>query len=462
MTARIEVEVPAADAAREAVIHLSGDWTLEAGPPGGADVLDGRLDGVARVRFSAAALGAWDSRLPVFLRALCRLLAERGVAVDRSGLPEGAQRLLALAEAVPARTGPHLATGRRGFLERLGEQTREFAVTTGRMLAFLGDVFLAVGSLVRARARFRTRDFLAIVQETGAEAFPIVSLISLLVGMVLAFVGAVQLRMFGAEIYVASLVGISMIRVMGAIMTGIIMAGRTGAAFAARLGTMQVNEEIDALRTLGISPMEFLVLPRILALVLMLPLLCVYADIMGVMGGLLVAVGMLDISVAQYMAQTWASVRPQDLWIGLVHGVVFGVLVALAGCMHGMHCGRSASAVGDATTSAVVTGIVAIIVATADAISGARPGARRESLESYIKRVTALEEIAKSFPGVEEAYAIQAGREVRIIVKPEEIDDLGVIELSREIAQKVEDNMEYPGQIKITVIREMRATEYAK
>ncbi len=364
MAARIEVEIPAG-AAGEAVIHLAGDWTLGSGPPAGADALDSRLDGVARVGFSAAALGAWDSMLPVFLRALCRALAERGVVVDRSGLPEGAQRLLALADAVPARVGGRRDGAGQRFLERLGGDTLAFLATAGRMLAFLGDAVLALWALARGRARFRFRDFLAVVQEAGAEAFPIVSLISLLVGMILAFVGAVQLQLFGAELYVASLVGISMIRVMGAIMTGIIMAGRTGAAFAARLGTMQVNEEIDALRTLGISPMEFLVLPRLLALVLMLPLLCVYADVMGVLGGLLVAVGVLDISVAQYMAQTWASVRPQDLWIGLVHGVVFGVLVALAGCMHGMHCGRSASAVGDATTSAVVTGIVAIIVATA-------------------------------------------------------------------------------------------------
>ncbi len=364
MTARIEVEIPAGEAG-EAVVHLSGDWTLESGPPEGGDDLEERLAGVARVRFAVSSLGAWDSKLPVFVRSLGRVLSDRGVVVDRSGLPEGVQRLLALAEAVPARGGDSSGEAGQRFLDRLGTDTLAFLSTAGQMLAFLGDAVLAVGALARGRARLRTRDFLATVQETGVEAFPIVSLISLLVGMILAFVGAVQLQMFGAEIYVASLVGISMIRVMGAIMTGIIMAGRTGAAFAARLGTMQVNEEIDALRTLGISPMEFLVLPRLLALVLMLPLLCVYADIMGVLGGLLVAVGMLDISVSQYMAQTWASVRPQDLWIGLVHGVVFGVLVALAGCMHGMHCGRSASAVGDATTSAVVTGIVAIIVATA-------------------------------------------------------------------------------------------------
>jgi phospholipid/cholesterol/gamma-HCH transport system permease protein len=182
--------------------------------------------------------------------------------------------------------------------------------------------------------------------------------------LILAFVGAVQLQMFGAQIFVANLVGIAMVRVLGAVMAGIVMAGRTGAAFAAQLGTMQVNEEIDALRTLGVSPMEFLVLPRMLALVVMMPLICIYADLMGVLGGLIVGVGMLDIGLLQYINQTRAALNLTFFFIGLFQACVFGVLVALAGCLRGMQCGRSASAVGAATTSAVVTSIVAIIVAT--------------------------------------------------------------------------------------------------
>jgi phospholipid/cholesterol/gamma-HCH transport system permease protein len=143
------------------------------------------------------------------------------------------------------------------------------------------------------------------------------------------------------------------------------MAGRTGAAFAAQIGTMQVNEEIDALQTLGISPMEFLVLPRMLALILMMPLLCVYADLMGVLGGFIVGVGMLDISVNQYINQTIKALNLYHFFIGIFHAIVFGVLIALAGCLRGIQCGRSASAVGLATTSAVVTSIVSIVVATA-------------------------------------------------------------------------------------------------
>jgi phospholipid/cholesterol/gamma-HCH transport system permease protein len=194
---------------------------------------------------------------------------------------------------------------------------------------------------------------------------PIVTLISLLVGLILAFIGAVQLMMFGAQIFVADLVAIAMVRVMGAVMVGVIMAGRTGAAFAAQIGTMQVNEEIDALQTLGISPMEFLVLPRMLALILMMPLLCIYADLMGIMGGFIVGVGMLDISSTQYINQTIKALNLYHFSIGLFHGLVFGVLVALAGCLRGIQCGRSASAVGQATTSAVVTSMVCIVVATA-------------------------------------------------------------------------------------------------
>jgi len=224
---------------------------------------------------------------------------------------------------------------------------------------------LATGRMLRGKARFRRSDLLEIVKTSGADALPIVTLISLLVGLILAFVGAVQLKLFGAEIYVASMVGISMVRVMGAFMTGIIMAGRTGAAFAAELGTMQVNEEIDALQTLGISPMEFLVLPRMVALCLMMPLLCVYADLMGILGGFIVGVSMLDISPMEYYNQTVESLTILNLWIGIFHGFVFGILIALSGCLRGMKCGRSASAVGTAATSAVVIGIVSIVVATA-------------------------------------------------------------------------------------------------
>jgi phospholipid/cholesterol/gamma-HCH transport system permease protein len=229
------------------------------------------------------------------------------------------------------------------------------------MLDFIGEAALAFIKMLRGQASFRGSDVLALMQASGSQALPIVSLISGLIGLILAFMGAIQLRQFGAQIYVADLVGIGMTREMGAVMTGIIMAGRTGAAFAAQLGTMQVNEEIDAYTTLGISPMEFLVLPRLLALVLMMPLLCLYADLLGILGGLVVATGMLDVSLLEYVNETRAAVSLTDVALGVVKSGLFGVLIALAGCLRGMQCGRSASAVGDAATSAVVTGIVFII-----------------------------------------------------------------------------------------------------
>jgi phospholipid/cholesterol/gamma-HCH transport system permease protein len=183
--------------------------------------------------------------------------------------------------------------------------------------------------------------------------------------VILAFLGSIQLVQFGAQIYVADLVGIGMARDMAAMMVGIILAGRTGAAFAAQLGTMQVNEEIDALSTLGLSPMEFLVLPRVLALVVMTPLLCLYANFMGIMGGAAVGVTFLDLPAVTYLQETELAVRPTDFTTGLIKGAVYGVVVAIAGCLRGMQCGRSSAAVGEATTSAVVTSIVFIVLSMA-------------------------------------------------------------------------------------------------
>ena len=230
------------------------------------------------------------------------------------------------------------------------------------MITFIGEASQAFFAFLMGKAHFRRSDLWLTIQECGAQALPIVSLISFLVGLILAFVGAVQLQQFGAQIYVANLVGLGMAREMGAMMTGIIMGGRTGAAFAAQLGTMKVNQEIDAMTTLGLSPMEFLVLPRMLALSLMMPLLCLYADLLGIVGGMVVGVTMLDLGFVQYFDQTQEALTLTDFFIGLVKSAVFGVLVAIAGCLRGMQCGNSSAAVGIAATSAVVTSIVFIVV----------------------------------------------------------------------------------------------------
>lgn len=349
------------------VVSLTGDWRLDRKVPSIEEVeREVRSpDRPKRLAFDSQDLDTWESGLLTFLLKVRELCIREQIVLEEDGLPSGARRLMALAVAVPERTGARREKEREGFLSRVGGEFLTFWRSLLEVLEFIGEAAVAMGRLATGRARFQRSDFMLLLQQCGAQALPIVSLISLLVGLILAFVGAVQLRMFGAQIYVASLVGIAMVRVMGAIMTGVIVAGRTGASFAAELGTMQVNEEIDALKTLGIPPMEFLVLPRMLALMVMMPLLCLYADLMGILGGLLVGVAMLDLNAMEYFTMTRDSVKLINLWIGLFHGAVFGVLIALSGCLRGIQCGRSASAVGAATTSAVVTSIVSIIIATA-------------------------------------------------------------------------------------------------
>jgi phospholipid/cholesterol/gamma-HCH transport system permease protein len=366
MTAGAEMimEQPSADTLR---VILSGPWKLGGELPGADKVqqtLQGR-PGVRHLVFDTRELAHWDTGLLTFLVNVGDFCSRQNIRLARDGLPPGAKRLLELAAAVPEKKDAHKAEERVSFLAFLGNQTIDFLRAAGEMLEFLGDTVIAVLRLVRGQAQYRRADLGLILQAVGAQAVPIVSLICFLVGLILAFIGAIQLKLFGAQIYVADLVGIAMVRLMAAIMTGIVMAGRTGGAFAAQLGTMQVNQEIDALKTLGISPMEFLVLPRMLALALMMPLLCLYANLMGILGGMVVGVGMLGIGFIQYYNETAAAVGLWNLGIGLFSGLVFGIIVALAGCMRGMQCGRSASAVGEAATSAVVTAIVGIIVSTA-------------------------------------------------------------------------------------------------
>jgi len=349
------------------LVHLAGSWTVEQGLPSAAEVArQVEFDpGIRRVTVDTKGLTGWDSSFLTFLIQLKDRCSRSNARLDEEGLPSGVRRLLALASVVPEREGTRKEEVVEGFFARVGRSALATQESAGAMLTFVGEATLGFLKFLSGKASFRKSDLMLIMQECGFQALPIVSLISLLVGMILGFLGAIQLRMFGAEIYVADLVGIGMVRMMSPIMTGIIMAGRTGAAFAARLGTMQVNEEIDALETMGVSPMEFLVIPRMVALILMMPLLCVYADLMGILGGALVGVGMMNISVTGYAVRTQDALSLTHFWIGIFQAVVFGALVALAGCLRGMQCGRSASAVGDATTSAVVTGIVAIITATA-------------------------------------------------------------------------------------------------
>jgi phospholipid/cholesterol/gamma-HCH transport system permease protein len=355
---------PTADTLR---IELAGHWRLQDEFPAltGVEQALEAPPRVQRLTFDTTALAGWDSGLITFLLDLLALAAQRQLVVDQEGLPDGLKRLLHLATAVPERQGARREATQEPFLSQVGKAIIGLVGAAGDLLGFIGEAILSLGKLLRGQARFRPVELLLLIQECGAQALPIVTLICFLVGAILAFIGAVQLGKFGAQIYVADLVALAMALEMGAMMTAIIMAGRTEAAFAAQLGTMTVNEEIDALTTLGLSPMEFLVVPRLLALVLMMPLLTLYGDLLGILSGGLIGLTVLNISPTQYFQETRHALTLGAFAQGLIKSGVYGMLVALAGCLRGMQCGRSAAAVGQAATSAVVTGIVCIITASA-------------------------------------------------------------------------------------------------
>ena len=344
-------------------VYFSGDWKIDQPQPSASDLRNAieSRSGIRQLKFNTDKLQEWDSSLPTFLVRIKKMAKAGRLKMDTQGLPDGARRLIRLTEAVPKREGAEKVTEHEPLLSRIGSAAIRLAESSRGLLYFFGDASIALFKFITGRARYRRAELWLIIQEVGAEALPIVSLISILIGLILAYVGAVQLAQFGAQIYVADLVAIGMLREMGAMMTGIIMAGRTGAAFAAQLGTMQVNEEIDALQTLGIPPIEFLVLPRMVALIVMMPLLCVYSNLMGIIGGAAVAIGAFDLTPVAYFEQTSGSITMNHFLIGIVKSVVFGIVIAMAGCLRGMQSGRSATAVGYAATSAVVTSIVAIV-----------------------------------------------------------------------------------------------------
>jgi phospholipid/cholesterol/gamma-HCH transport system permease protein len=347
-------------------LHLLGDWVIDNQLPNTEFVFEKLANRKTNaVDINTKGLGNWDSGLITFLVKLRNYADQEKITINLSNLPEGAQRLLKLAFAVEEREGARKKVKKVNIFERTGEGFLETIGRSKSLLTFIGEITQSFGRFIRGKANYQRSDLWVTIQETGAEAFPIVSLIAFLVGAILAFVGVVQLVKFGAGIYVADLVAIGVVREMGAIMTGIIMAGRTGAAFAAQLGTMKVNEEIDALTTMGVDPIDFLVLPKLLALIVMLPLLSIYANVLGIMGGAAVALTTLDVSAYQYIVQTIYSVDLIDFVGGLFKAIVYGVLVAIAGCRCGIECGNSAAAVGLATTAAVVSGIVAIVISNA-------------------------------------------------------------------------------------------------
>jgi phospholipid/cholesterol/gamma-HCH transport system permease protein len=344
------------------LVEIAGDWLDRASLPG-ISAVEGELSGesVKALAFDTGALGRWDSALLVRILALHDVCAKAKIEFRAATLPAGLAKLIALSQAVPEKADAARKEVVPTFLQRVGESGLEVWTGGAGMLSFLGESVIASLKLVRGRAQFRWSDTLMVMQQCGPEALGIVALINFLIGMILAFVGATELTQFGASIYTADLVAVAAVREMACIMTGIIICGRTGAAFAAQLGTMKVNQEIEAFQTFGISPFEFLVLPRMLALVLMMPLLCLFADLIAIAGGFFVSTLMLDVSPVLYLDRTVEAIRLPAFLLGIFKGGFFGVIVALTGCLRGMQCGTNAAAVGQATTSAVVTGITWII-----------------------------------------------------------------------------------------------------
>lgn len=347
-------------------IKLSGDWTISAGLLSVHEVTSQLLNhpDIVQINIEVSNELEWDSGFVSFLHTLTRECRYQKIQVVCQGLPQGAQKLLALALKENEKYTPVQKVTEK-FFEKFGERVLQIIESVHSGLDFLGDIAVSFGRLITGRLYFRWDDFMLIVQRCGVDTLLLVSLISLLVGMILAFVGSIQLKMFGAQIFISDIVGIAMVRVLSAVMTGIIMSGRIGASFAAELGMMQANEEIDALKTFGVSPVEFLVIPRVLALVIMMPILTIYADLMGVLGGFVISVGMLHLNPVEYLNHTQQAVKLSYVWVGLIHSLVFGVIVAVSGCLRGMRCERNAAGVGIATTSAVVTGITGIVIATA-------------------------------------------------------------------------------------------------
>jgi len=351
------------------VIKLMGDWTHDIEfPEEFEDKLEQQFQDqqvIKSVTVNLEHLTAWNSALLTAIISLTELCEQHQIRFESSQLPLEMTRLIQLARITPSRkVNPHIPIN-TSFLYTVGNNTIEAVREVGNMIAFLSNASIAFVNMLRGKAIYRASDTWLIMQQTGAEAVPIVSLLNFLVGAILGYIGAQQLEKFGAEIFIGDMVGVAMTREIAAIITGIIMAGRSGAAFAAQLGTMKVNEEIDALRSMGLSPIEFLVLPRMIGMMLMMPLLAVYANIMGVFGGALVAYAVLDITPEQYLDVVIKSVSLNDLAAGVFMAAVFGAIVAVVGCQKGMSCGKTAEAVGAATTSAVVTATVIIFVAAA-------------------------------------------------------------------------------------------------
>ncbi|MFO1025636.1 MAG: ABC transporter permease [Acetobacteraceae bacterium] len=346
------------------VLRLSGDWIAQSGeipafPPADLPAAAGNA-AAGSLALDIAGVGRWDSGLIAFLWDVKHAAASSGLVLDTDRLPPAARTLLGLLPDTPAEP-PAPPRPRFNPFARLGAFSLNAIAELGVVSLLLSAASRGAIRALAGRARMRPVDLLGNIRDAGPSALAIVSVVNFLVGAILAFVGAVQLRKFAADIYVADLVGLALVREMAAVMTAIIMAGRTGGAYAARIATMQGNEEIDALTVVGIPVADYIVLPAILALAFTMPLLYLYGCLVGIFGGFVVAIAMLTITPAGFMNETIWAVGLDQFIFGFVKSIAFAILIGVTSCRIGLKAGRSAADVGTAATHAVVTGIVGVI-----------------------------------------------------------------------------------------------------
>ncbi len=331
-------------------VVVSGDWSIHSPLPEIAFKGD-------RVQVVSSDLGAFDSSLPAWIYVHFRNVRH----CDLSGLPARLQSLVEMAEKATTTLPAQPALG---VLENFGTWAVESARSWARAFDHIGQTAVGFGRVLLGRARVNWSDFTLQLQTAGVDALPIVTLLGFLTGLIMAYVGLIQLRQVGATVYVANLVSLAMTREMGALMTGVIACGRTSTAFASQLGSMNVSQETDALRSLGISPVEYLAVPRILAVTMMVPLLAVFATFVGVFGGMIVACAG-ELSIEQYLTQAILAIKFKSFLVGFIKSIAFAFIAAWAGCYRGSVAQRSALGVGDAATSAAVLGITLIVIADA-------------------------------------------------------------------------------------------------
>lgn len=347
------------------VVRPTGEWSISRGLSSTTELereLEAGSRDIRALTFDCSEVSAYDTSLICCLLRCIAVCREKEIPADLDTLPEDIRRMIELAMSPRGNTSPaQKPFDESNLFFRIGEHVTEMGKSALSQLNFLGETVCAFGNLFRGAARCRMRDTLYFIQRCGVDALPIIALISFITGMILAYIGAMQLEQFGAIIYVVSLIAIAMFREMGVIMTSVIMCGRTGSAFAAQIGSMQSSEEISALRVLGINPVEYLVLPRIIALTLMMPLLTLYSNVVGLLGGFAV-VSTMGVTPEQFWNMTVMTMDLDHLFSGLVKSVFFGWLVAWAGCYRGMVAGRNSLAVGEAATAAAVHGITLIVI----------------------------------------------------------------------------------------------------